>query len=448
MTDTKHSPPPAKPPAPRRPNHWSARFPLIVGFGALLILLGGFGSWSARSTIAGAIVASGQVEVEQNRQVVQHPDGGVVEAVHVREGDTVKAGDPLLTLDATLLQSELNAAEGQLFEIMARRARLAAERDGEDSVTFPAALQEATRRSPVVGDLVQGQTRLFRARRQSLAQRVEQLGRRKAQIASQIEGIEAQKAAIARQVDLVGTELAAQQSLLDRQLAQASRVLTLQREEARLEGELGELTASGAEAEGKITELDIEILKMESQRREEAITQTRDLQYREVEIAETVAALRERLARLDIRAPMAGVIYGLEVFAPRSVIRAADPVLYIVPQDRPLIVSSRIMPLDVDEVYVGQPVTLRFPVFDQRVTPELSGRVSRISADAFTDRESQASFYRAEIRLDPREIEKLDQMTLLPGMPVEAFIRTADRTPIAYLIEPLADYFSRAFRES
>lgn len=236
MTDTKHSPPPAKPFAPRRPNHWSARFPLIVGFGALLILLGGFGSWSARSTIAGAIVASGQVEVEQNRQVVQHPDGGVVEAVHVREGDTVKAGDPLLTLDATLLQSELNAAEGQLFEIMARRARLAAERDGEDSVTFPAALQEATRRSPVVGDLVQGQTRLFRARRQSLAQRVEQLGRRKAQIASQIEGIEAQKAAIARQVDLVGTELAAQQSLLDRQLAQASRVLTLQREEARLEG--------------------------------------------------------------------------------------------------------------------------------------------------------------------------------------------------------------------
>lgn len=427
---------------------WSARMPLAIGFGALLILLGGFGTWSARSTIAGAIVAEGRVEVEQNRQVVQHPDGGVVEAVHVREGDSVQAGDPLLTLDATLLRSELNATEGQLYEIMARRARLAAERDGQDAVVFPPELIAAQAENPVVEDLIEGQRRLFEARRRSLGQRVEQLGRRKAQIGSQIEGVEAQKTAIARQVELVRQELAAQQSLLDRQLAQASRVLTLQREEARLEGVLGELTASAAEAEGRITELEIEILTLESTRREEAIAQTRDLQYREVEMAEQRASLRERLARLDIRAPTAGVIYGLEVFAPRSVIRAADPVLYIVPQDRPLIVSSRITPLDVDEVFVGQEVTLRFPVFDRRITPELSGKVTRISADAFTDRESQVSFYRAEIRLDPREIEKLDDMTLIPGMPVEAFIRTADRTPLAYLIEPLADYFSRAFRES
>jgi HlyD family secretion protein len=428
--------------------HWSARTPLVIGLTALVVLLGGFGTWSTQSTLAGAIVAQGQLEVDQNRQVVQHPDGGVVERVMVEEGDVVAAGDVLLTLDATLLRSELNAVEGQYYEILARRARLAAERDGADTLTIPDELTEAAQTTPLVSELIEGQRRLFQARRDSMEQRLDQLEKRKQQTASQIEGIAAQEAAIAEQIALMEQELAAQQSLLDRQLAQSSRVLSLQREAAQLQGRLGELVAAGAEAEGRITELEIEMLKLTSERREEAISRLRDLRYREVELAETRSSLRERLARLEIRAPVGGVIYGLTVFAPRSVIRAADAVLYIVPQDRPLVVSSRIKPMDVDEVFVGQQVNLRFPVFDSRSAPELQGHVTKVSADAFTDEGSRASFYRAEIRLADPDTAEYAALTLIPGMPVEAFIQTAERTPLQYLLDPLTSYFARAFRES
>ena len=221
-----------------------------------------------------------------------------------------------------------------------------------------------------------------------------------------------------------------------------------QREQARLLGQVGELQASAAQAEGRITEIEIEKLKLVTTRREQAITELRDLQYRELELAERRQSLRQQLDRLDIRAPVSGVVYGLTVFAERSVIRAADPVLYLVPQDRPLVVAARIDPIHRDEVYVGQPVTLRFATFDARTTPELYGTVMQVSADAFTDEQAGASFYRAEMVLNEGENEKLGDLRIVPGMPVEAFIRTSDRTPLAYLLKPLTDYFNRAFRES
>ncbi len=269
------------------------------------------------------------------------------------------------------------------------------------------------------------------------------------QITDQIIGIDAQQTALIRQLELIEQELGDQQSLLDRGLAQASRVLSLQREEARLSGTVGELTAQKAQAEGRSTEIDIEILKLDTQRREEAITTLRDFQFRERELAEQRRALMERLDRLVITAPVSGVVYGLRVYAPRSVIRAADPVMYLVPQDRPLVIAAQVLPINIDQLSVDQNVSLRFPALDQRQTPELFGRVVQISADAFQDEGSQVSYYRAEIVLSEGEIDRLPEgVTLIPGMPVEAFIRTADRTPLAYLVKPFTDYFAKAFRES
>lgn len=429
----------------------SRKFPasrqLMIGAIALVILVGGFGSWSVMANIAGAIIAPGQIEVDQNRQVVQHPDGGVVQRIAVDEGDTVAAGDLLIQLDPTLLQTELAIVEGQVYELMARRALLLAERDGLDEIVFDAELLEASADNPDIADVVAGQQRLFQARNTSIETETNQLQRRREQIGNQIEGIDAQQDALTQQLDLIAQELADQQSLLDRGLAQASRVLSLQREQARLLGTVGELTASKAEFGGRQTEIDIEILKLNTSRREEAIARLRDVQVQVQELQQQRRALRERLSRLDIRAPVGGVIYDLSIFAERAVIRAAEPVLYIVPQDRPLIITSRVAPINVDEVYVGQEVNLRFSAFDQRRTPELKGEVVSISPDAFVDENTGASFYRVETAPQDGEIEKLTGLELIPGMPVEAFIRTADRTPIEYFMKPLTDYFTRAFRE-
>lgn len=427
---------------------WSVRGPLTVGLIGLFLLVGGFGTWAAVTTISGAIIAPGRIEVDQNRQVVQHPDGGVVSAIEVDEGDEVKAGDVLIRLDETALASQLAITENELFELMARRGRLEAERDESGEISFDPLLVEVAESRPDMAGLMEGQKRLMRARADSIAQEIDQLEKRRGQIANQIEGITAQEAALERQLELIGSELEDQQSLLDRGLAQAARVLALQREEARLSGQVGELAASKAQAGGRMTEIEIEILKLGSRRREEAITNLRDIQYRELELLEERRALIEQLNRLDIRAPVDGVVYGLTVFALRAVVRPADPLLYIVPQDKPLIINAEIEPIHIDKLFVGQDVVLRFPALDQRTTPELTGTVTQISADAFQEQETRRSFYRAEIALSEGEQAKLPEgVTLIPGMPVEAYVRTADRTPIAYLVKPLTDYFTKAFRE-
>lgn len=423
--------------------------PMTLGLLVTLVLLGGFGYWASTTNISGAIVAGGQIEVDQNRQVVQHPDGGVVSEILVDEGDTVIAGQTLIRLDPTLLRSELTIIDGQYFELVARRGRLNAERDGLDDIDFDDELLVLAQSDLEIADLVDGQFRLFQARRETLRREVDQLAKRSDQIQDQVRGIEAQQAALLAQLELIEGELSAQQSLLDRGLAQASAVSELRRQQAALQGSVGELTAQKAQAEGRITENEIEVLKLETTRRETAITTLRDLQFRERELGEQRRALRERLSRMDITAPVNGVIYGLEVFAPRSVIRAADPVMFIVPQDRPLVIAVQVEPIHIDKLFIDQNVSLRFSALDQRQTPELFGEVTQVSADSFRDEASRLSYYRAEIVLNPGEIERLPAgSTLIPGMPVEAFIRTEDRTPLEYLVKPFTDYFVKAFRES
>jgi HlyD family secretion protein len=427
---------------------WSARGPILLGVVSIVILLGGFGVWSMMTQIAGAIVSSGRIEVEQNRQIVQHPDGGVVGEIFVTESATVKAGDILITLDGSALYSELAIVEGQFYEVLARRARLEAERDEVTSIIFSDSLLELAASNPEIAEQVEGQTRLFDARRDTLARQTEQLQRRASQTAPQIAGIDTQSRALETQSRLIGEELTDTKSLLAKGLAQQSRVLGLEREAASLEGDLGALAASRAQAEGQITQIELEILRLAALRREEANTQLRELGPLELELSERQRALKERIQRLDIRAPVSGIVLGLQVTTPRAVIRPADPVLYIIPQDRPLVIATQVPPIHIDQVHPGQEVELVFSAFSSRTTPHLKGRISVVSADAFTDQATGASFYRAEVELEPGEIAKLGTLQLLPGMPVEAFIQTDTRTPMAYLIKPFTDYFAHAFRES
>jgi len=430
-------------------NAISATRHLLIGFITLFVLICGFGTWAAMTQISGAIIASGRIEVDRNRQVVQHLDGGIVARILVDEGDTVVAGEPLILLDDKLVSSEIKILEGQIFELLARRGRLEAERDNSSVLSFNKSLQQTATSDVDIQSLLDGQSRLFEARKVTLEQEVEQLGKRRLQILDQIAGIGAQSAAMNTQLELIDEEIADQQQLLDKGLAQAARVMSLKREQARLSGQIGELTASKAQAEGRITEIDIEILRLHTTRREEAITTIRDVQYRELELIEQRNVQLERLERLSIRAPVSGVVYGLNVFAEKSVIRPADPLLYLVPQDRTLFIAAQIEPIHIEQVHGGQNVVLRFSSFDQRTTPELSGIVNQVSADIFTDETTGINYYRAEILVKDGELEKLPEgLYLIPGMPVEGFLKTDDRTPIEYLVKPFTDYFAKAFRET
>ncbi|WP_298938302.1 HlyD family type I secretion periplasmic adaptor subunit [uncultured Ruegeria sp.] len=426
---------------------WRITVPAVVGCLALVILIGGLGIWAVRTQLAGAIIAQGVIEVKSNRQVVEHPDGGVVGEMFVRDGDDVDRGALLLRLDDTFLSSENTIVESQLFELLARKARLEAERDGLSPDGLAARLRKVQQQDGIDADLITGQQRLFDARLNTLAKQTEQLGKQRTQIESEIEGTRAQLLALRRQVALIQDELTDQQSLFSRGLTQASRVSALQREEASLTGEIGRLEAAVARLHGQIAATEIQVLELTAIRREEAITTLRDVQTQISELSERRLSLAERLSRLDIRAPVAGTIYGSQIFALQSVVQPGEPMMYVVPQDMPLLVAARVDAIDVDQLYVSQPVALRFPAFNQRETPEIDGRVVTISADVFTDEQSGFSFYRAELIPDDGQLERLNDQALLPGMPVEAMIKTDERTPLSYLVKPMADYFTRAFRE-
>lgn len=425
---------------------WSATAPLTIGILSLILLVGGIGYWSVSAKIVGAVVSNGMIEVENNRQVVQHPEGGVVGEILAKNGNTVEAGDILIRFDDTLQRSRLAIVEGQLFEIFAREARLEAERDENDEIVFSPKLQELAKIRPSVVEQLDGQTRLFGARQETLAKETAQLVEQVAQIGNQIEGTEAQLTALAEQRDLNAKELAEQEGLLKSGLVQSTRVTSLLREEARLSGEIGRLKSQIAQLRGEIAGLEIEKLKLGAARREEAIVTLRDLENREIELSEQQLSLNETLSRLDVRAPVSGVIYRSIVFARRSVVQPAAPMMYIIPQDQPLVVVARINSNDVDQVYVGQEASLRFTAFDQRQTPEIFGKVSEVSADVFQDEVTGLNYYRVVLLPGDSELAKLQDQTLLPGMPVEAYLRTSERTPLSFLTKPLMDYFNRAFR--
>jgi HlyD family type I secretion membrane fusion protein len=274
-----------------------------------------------------------------------------------------------------------------------------------------------------------------------------QLVEQQSQIERQIEGMEAQLTALRRQRELLSQELSDVQTLLDRGLIEGTRLSELQREDARLLGEVGNLLAMVAEAETRISGLAIESLRLQDRRREDAITQLRDLGFSQIELQERRLSLRERIARLDVKAPVSGVVFASRVVAEQSVVQPAEPMMFIVPGDQPLQVSARIDPIDIDQVFPGQDVSLMFTTFNARTTPEITGIVQRVSADAETDEATGLTFYQAIVVPDEATLAGMPDLALLPGMPVETFLKTEERTPLTYLTQPLMVYFQRAFRE-
>lgn len=426
---------------------WGAYGFIRAGLICVVLLGGGLGGWAATAKLQGAVISPGNLRVESQRQVVQHPDGGVVGEILVREGDLVDAGTVLIRLDGTTLRSELAVLESQLFELMARRGRLTAEQADNDTIAFEPELLEVATTNPAVKALIDGQESLFVARTKTMDREIEVMRERQIQIREQITGSEGEAEALAHQSALIEKELTDLRTLLAKGLAQASRVLALEREAARLKGQHGQIIAQTAQLKGQISELEIELLRMQATRREDAITRLRDLGYRELELKERRIALNEQLARLDVRSPLAGVVLDMTVFALKSVVRPAEPILYIVPSDSELVVDAQVEPINIDTVRPGQEAVLRFSAFNARTTPELFGMISKVSPDAFQEEQTGRSYYKAEVTLREGELAKLEGQELVAGMPVEVYIQTGERTAVNYLLKPITDYFNRALRE-
>lgn len=427
---------------------WGAAWPTAVGVLAVAILFGGFGLWAVQARIAGAVVAPGRIEVESNRQVVQHPQGGVVGKILVQDGSRVKAGQLLLTLDGSRTRSELAIVEGQLRELAARRARLRAERDGLKDLASIGTLPEWVRGDSGFAGQMESERTLYKARLEALTQQVGLIDEQNAQVNNRVSGTQAELASVGRQAGLIETALVDQQTLLKQGLAQSSRVLDLRTKREILLAQVAQLQAKIADLKGQIAANEIQKLQLTTKRREEAMSQLRDIQYKEVELSEKRLSLKDTLSRLAIRAPVSGIVYDSKVFAVNSVVQPAAPLMYIIPQNQPLVVQARVDGTHIDDIHLGQKVSLRFPAFDQRTSAPIEGKLTRISADVLTDPTTHQSYYAATIEPDKAGLAKLEPgQKLVPGMPAEAFIETGSRSPMTYLLHPLVVYFDKAFRE-
>ena len=424
----------------------SMRRHLVAAIVVVSVLVVGVGGWAATAVISGAVVASGSVVVDSNVKKVQHPTGGIVGELRVRDGDRVHAGDVVVRLDETVTRANLAIVTKGLGEMMARKARLESERDGLDTITFPAQLL-AEADDPDRAAAMDSERKLFNLRKTARSGQKAQLRERIAQLGEEITGLAAQQNSKAKEIALIERELAGVRELWKQNLVQLTRLTALEREAARLDGERGQLVAASAQVKGKIAETALQILQIDQDIASDVAKELREVDGKIGELVERKVAAEDQLKRIDIRAPQDGTVFQLAVHTIGGVITAGDPIMLIVPEADNLSVEVKVNPQDIDQLQLNQKAILRFSAFNIRTTPEIEGVVTRISADTSTDQRTGQSYYTVRIAMAADQIERLGEVKLLPGMPVEAFMQTRDRTMLSYLIKPLHDQFLRAFRE-
>lgn len=417
---------------------------VITGFALGLLLVAGVGGWAATARLTGAVIAMGAVTVDQNLKSVQHRDGGIVSDIAVRDGDEVVEGQVLIRLDDTQTRAELSIVSTQIAELSARRARLLAERDDLDSVDFPVTL--------LTGDMahaqiVAGEKRLFDGNLLARNSQRQQLLLGVDQIADELSGLRAQRDSKSTEMDLVLVEQSRIEDLSRKGLSEVSRLYAVNREVAQLLGQIGEIDAEMARARTRTSDLNLQIIAIDETARTEAQRELSEVETRLSELQDRQFAISDRLVRTDIRAPITGTVNELTVHTIGGVVSPAAVLVTIVPADARLRIEARIPPVSIDQVSVGQPARLRFSAFNQRTTPELVGEVVHVSAATSQDPATGERYYLARVRVSEAELAKLEEQQLLPGMPVEVYVTTEERTALSYLAKPITDQFSRALRE-
>ncbi|MER8646495.1 HlyD family type I secretion periplasmic adaptor subunit [Mesorhizobium sp. M1252] len=427
-------------------HHRQVRRYLVAGVATCLLLVGGVGGLAAVTKMSGAVIAAGRLVVDSNVKKVQHPTGGVVGEIRVREGDRVKAGDILVRLDETTTRANLAIVSKGLDEFYARLARLEAERDGKDTISFPDVLTSRRDEAGVAASMA-GEQSLFDFRHQARSGQRSQLRERIAQLKQESAGLTEQLQAKRREIELIQIELEGVRSLWHRKLIGIDRMTSLERDAVRLEGEHGQLTAGIAQVKGKASEIELQIIQIDQDLRSEVATDLRDTQGKISEFVERKVAAEDQLKRIDLRSPQDGVVLQLAVHTIGGVITPGEQVMQIVPVTDGLTVEAHIAPQDIDQVTMGQNAILRLSAFNRQTTPELTGTLSRISADLTIEERTGAAFYVARVTLPKTEVAKLRGLALAPGMPAEVFFPMGDRTMLSYLVKPLSDQIQKAFRE-
>jgi len=424
----------------------SIKLHLIVGLAVVLVLAGGFGGWASTAQISGALIAPGAVVVDSNVKKVQHPTGGVVGEVRVRDGDVVKAGDIVVRLDDTVTKASLAIVVKTLNGLYARAARLEAEQRGDSKLTFPPQLTERAS-DPDVQNVMVSETKLFDVRVTGRTGQKAQLRERVSQLNEEIGGLTAQEKAKDQEIALIEKELVGVRSLYEQHLVQLTRLTTLERDAARLNGERAQYISSRAQAKGKITETELQIIQVDKDMVSDVSKDLRETNDKIGEFVERKVTAEDQLRRVDIRAPQDGMVLQNNVHTVGGVITAGDAMMMIVPQADDLSVEAKVDPKDIDKLQIGQKTLLRLSAFNQRTTPELNGNVTRVSPDVTTDQRTGQSYYTIRVSMPPEEVARLGDVKLIPGMPVEAFVQTGDRTLLSYLLKPLNDQLMRSFRE-
>jgi HlyD family secretion protein len=424
----------------------SIRRHLLGGTIIALLLTAGLGGWAASTELAGAVVASGTLVVNSNVKKVQHPTGGIVAELNVHEGMLVHGGDVVVRLDDTTTRANLAIVAKGIDDMRARKARLVAERDGSETLKFPDDLM-ARINEPDVADALDSERKLFDLRRNARAGQKSQLQKRIGQLEEEIKGHVALQDAKADEIKLIQRELDGVRDLWDKKLVQLTRLTALEREEARLKGERAQSISASAATRGKVLETDLQIIQVDQDLSSEVAKELRDVESKIGEYTERKIAAQDQLKRIDIRAPQDGYVLQLSVHTVGGVISAGDVIMQIVPQADDLAVEAKVPPQEIDQLHIGQLAGLRFSAFNQRTTPEINGTVDRISADISSDQRTGQNYYTVRVALPKEQLAKLGEAKLVPGMPVEMFAKTYDRTVLSYFVKPLHDQAARAFRE-
>ena len=415
------------------------------------LLVGGFvlglGTWSTVAPLESAAIALGTVESESSRKTIQHLEGGIIKEIRVADGDLVHAGQILISLEDTKASAEVESLKGQLWDAIAREARLIAEQRGDAGVSFPPELEKANKKDPAVAAVLSGQQNIFETRRQVFQSQVAVNREKRLQVEKEIEGLRAQASAAAKRIAIVRDEAAAVATLVEKGLERRPRLLNLEREAADIEGRRGEITAQISRAEQVISESQTNLLKLENDRQNEISQSLREVQNQIFQIRERLQAANDQLSRTTVKAPEDGVVTDLKVHTPGGVIGAGAPLMDLVPRQDRLIVTARVRPEDIDVVRPGLEADVNLLPYNQRRVAPLHGTVTRVSADRLLDKRTDQPYYATKIRVQDPQPAGQDAIKIIPGMPAQVFIKTGRGTVALYALKPLLDSFNNAFRE-
>lgn len=415
-----------------------------MGFGIVLVTFGIFGFWAAFAPLDSAALAPGVVTVQTYRKTVQHLEGGIVKELLARDGDMVKAGDPLIILDDTQIRAEHEMTKSQLIAAQAMEARLRAERDDRTSISFDGMLEFDSQRAKEARD---GETQVFNARRGARLGEIAVLQKRIGQLREQINGLQAMIGTKGSLDKSYKSEIGELNELLAEGFVDKQRLLEQERKRDMLKAEIADHDSSITKTKLQISETELQILQLNKDFSSDVVKQLAEVQTRVFDLQEKISALQDRIGRVVIRAPEDGMIIGMTVHTIGGVVRAATPLLDIVPSVSDLVIEAQVSPNDIDRIAVGKPAEIRFSAFNSATTPEIGGVVTHVSADRLTNEKTGTPYYLARVNLTEEGIRKLGVLKLVPGMPAEVLINTGERTMLQYLLKPATNAFSRSMIE-